>query len=121
MFKELTDEQVMNLLCAALEGGSNYWISEVHQGEEPAQPLDNDFAWFEWWPVYGGSIKLVELDPDTGERKQHILNKDVLREGLAKMAEKSPRHFADVLAGNDDGETGDVFLQYCLLGELIYG
>jgi hypothetical protein len=33
----------------------------------------------------------------------------------------APRHFADVLNENDDAGTGDVFLQCCLFGEIIFG
>lgn len=37
------------------------------------------------------------------------------------MPVKYPRHWADVLAENDDATTGDVFLQCCLFGECIFG
>jgi len=37
------------------------------------------------------------------------------------MAKKEPRHFADFLKEDYDETTGDVFLQCCLFGEVIYG
>ena len=37
------------------------------------------------------------------------------------MADKFPRHFANILNENDDAETGDVFLQCCLWGDIVYG
>jgi len=37
------------------------------------------------------------------------------------MAEKYPRHFHNFLEENDDAETGDVFIQCCLFGEIVYG
>lgn len=37
------------------------------------------------------------------------------------MAEKSPRHFADLLSEDDDATTHDVFIQHVLFGEVIYG
>jgi hypothetical protein len=37
------------------------------------------------------------------------------------MAQAYTRHFADFINQNDDAITGDVFLQCCLLGEVLYG
>jgi hypothetical protein len=37
------------------------------------------------------------------------------------MAREAPQHFADFLNENDDADTGDVFVQCCLLGEIRYG
>jgi hypothetical protein len=37
------------------------------------------------------------------------------------MADKYPRHIADILSENDDATTGDVFLQLCLFGDVVYG
>jgi hypothetical protein len=44
-----------------------------------------------------------------------------LAKGLQTMAEKYPRHFADFVAENDDADTGDVFLQCVVLGDVVYG
>jgi len=37
------------------------------------------------------------------------------------MAEKYPRHFANFAQEAEDAETGDVFIQCCVLGEIVYG
>jgi hypothetical protein len=50
-----------------------------------------------------------------------MLDRVAILEGLRIMAEKEPRHFADFMTENDDADTGDVFLQCCLYGEVIYG
>ena len=46
--------------------------------------------------------------------------KEILR-GLEVMADKYPNHFGDAIAGNDDATTGDVFLQCCVFGDVLYG
>ena len=53
--------------------------------------------------------------------KIHILNMKKIKRGLTAMAKKEPSHFADFLKENYDETTGDVFLQCCLFGEVIYG
>jgi len=53
--------------------------------------------------------------------KIHILNLKKIKKGLTIMAKKYPKHFADFLKEDYDNGTGDVFLQCCLFGEIIYG
>lgn len=58
---------------------------------------------------------------DTEEDKSYTLSMGAIQKGLRAMAVKSPTHFADFIEENFDDITGDVFLQYCLLGEIVYG
>ena len=58
---------------------------------------------------------------DTEEENAHILNLKKIKEGLTAMAKKEPKHFADFIAEDYDQTTGDVFLQCCLFGKVIYG
>jgi hypothetical protein len=37
------------------------------------------------------------------------------------MQEQYPRHFSNFISENYDAETGDVFLQCCLLGKVKFG
>jgi hypothetical protein len=43
-----------------------------------------------------------------------------IKSGLKVMAEKYPHHWQDFVSENDDAITGDVFLQCCLFGEIVY-
>ena len=52
--------------------------------------------------------------------KHHLTLKDI-KKGLELMRDEYPHHFADLVSGNDDAITGDVFLQLATFGELIYG
>jgi len=121
---KVPNEVILSLLCCAFEGGSNYWYSNVEEKHAPpvATTFDHIESHFsQRWPVLGGSVTVTELDPDDGTCKKHLLTKGKLAKGLALMADVQPLHFADALNGDDDAITGDVFLQLCLFGKIVYG
>lgn len=130
---EVTDERLAEVLCSACEGGSGYWAKQDDGKESPYRFAD-----------VGGRTSIIshlpgsgplELVPDfdvaitdfedstrgTRRPKKHRLTPAKLRRGLQVMAEKYPKHFADVVTGNGDSTTGDVLLQCALFGELVYG
>ena len=49
------------------------------------------------------------------------LNEEKIQEALDLMAEKYPRHYKDFVDENEDADTGDVFIQLFVFGEVIYG
>src|SRR5271168_2961038 len=126
----LNDERLSNLLCSAFEGGSNYW----YMIEVSHRPVNFDryrtskeqiYPHIDY-PMNTGGYLLISANGD-GEQEE-INGKKIWKLDLASMkkgtrvfAEKYPRHFADVLDETDDSTTGDVFLQCCLFGEVIYG
>lgn len=121
--------RVLDLLCSALEGGSNYWVLSV----DPVLPEGiefNDFreggkfALEDYFPGHmivpfyrGCKLKFEADDYDVTVD----LDTESIAKGLALMSEKSQEHFNDFLNENDDSVTGDVFLQYCLFGEVVFG
>ena len=108
---EFTDSTIRELLICALEGGSNYWCivqNDDHQGLQ--DPL-----------VAGQALVIGDAeDPDDHTKNKH-LDRGLIEGGLQLMAEKHPKVFAEILADDIDADTGDIFLQYCLFGEVIYG
>lgn len=52
---------------------------------------------------------------------EYRLDRAALLRGSDLMAEKFPHHFANVITENADAETGDVYLQCCLFGGIVYG
>lgn len=131
---ELTLDQIRNLLCSAFEGGSNYWYEIRGKGCAPpyelkdfnhggkAQDLFNYWHWCQLIPTTEGGWLEITV-PEAGEPYEapHRLDLQALRKGAQVMAEKYPRHFANVISEDDDSETGDVFLQCCLYGEVVFG
>ena len=106
-------ERVMELLCAAFEGGSNYWYSGAEAIKQP-EKFVTGWHWTECYPPYGGKIQITD---DSGQPRVIGFNQVV--NGLKKMADEYPAAWADVLQENIDAETGDVFLQCCVFGEVV--
>lgn len=130
----IDDEKIRNLLCCAFEGGSNYWYMHTRN----ILPDGVTYADFQeggkhtvadYWhpseliPFVDGCALIIttEAAGDEGDKIERRLDRAALERGLQIMAEKYPRHFANVVSENEDAETGDVFLQCCLFGEIVYG
>ena len=65
----------------------------------------------------GGMVRMV----GTGTRpKIFELQLDVIARGLDVLANRYPRHFADLINETADVFTADALLQCCLFGELIH-
>ena len=131
---EVSDEQIEDLLCSAFEGASGYW-ARCKEGKEPTEKCDYLFQ----WPLHGGSFIVVDIEEmlesdfdDDGVEKAKIGDKGVyevtresLTRGLEVMASlkkgEGGHHFRNMLQNDTDSETGDVFLQCCIFGKVIYG
>jgi hypothetical protein len=113
------DQRIQDLLCCALEGGSNYWyLIQRYQYPEgqTRKSLGIEFEHLEL-PFKGGSIIFSTMDEP---KKEYTLDLAACIRGLEIMAEKHPKHFADFIAEDEDADTGDVFLQFALFGDVIY-
>lgn len=118
----ITDRQIADLLCSAFEGGSDYWIHkiDVHRGKNDGRPYGEEYT-----PGYLSAPfsqdGYVDVDPGEGEPIVRLDHAALLK-GLTVMAKDWPRHFGDALSeSNADATTGDVFLQCCLFGDIIFG
>lgn len=122
----LDKRRVGDLLSSAFEGGSNYWYLIESFVKPPEVKLHTGlgevFRHIDYALSIGGAV-VVSDRKAANEDKVTITRLDwpKLREGLGVMAKKYPRHFANWLSENDDAETGDVFLQCCVLGDIVYG
>lgn len=131
----ISDDQIKGLLCTGFEGGIAYWAEVIEyqygssgltyqdfqKGGSQQSPNPTDY----WHPceliplVPGCAVILGDLEDPS--RKPVRLDREAIERGLQLMADKYPRHFSDFLAENDDATTGDVFIQLCVFGEIIYG
>jgi hypothetical protein len=119
-------ERVGDLLCSAFEGGSNYWymIEKFIAPKALTVRLDAEQVYRHVdYPLNVGGALLVSDARVAGEedKKTVRLNLKAIKRGLTVMASKYPHHWGNFMRENDDAETGDVFLQCCLFGELVYG
>jgi hypothetical protein len=112
---DIPEARVNDLLCNALEGGSNYWIGSL----KVVNPSEHDYEYAHDVP-FMENVALVIQDTWRDDEPKRV-DKGALERGLQLMADKYPVHFENFLFENDDAETGDVFLQLCCFGEIVYG
>jgi len=122
--QNIPEEKVAYLICAGFEGGVGYWCQIVgyDKPENVRSAMgDEDGAIFRHvdYPLTGGAVRCVETEEE--DPKELVLNGEAIERGLLLMAEKHPEHFKDFIEENEDATTGDVFIQLCLLGEVVYG
>jgi hypothetical protein len=123
---DIPDRTIADTLCSAFEGGIGYWArikdSSIPSETEMARPWGDEYT-----PHYisapltvGGFVQLAcheDSDP-----KPKPLNLETLQAGIKVMVEKYPQHFADMLSENrSDATTGDVLVQCCVFGEIVFG
>ena len=122
----LTVEHISDVLCSALEGGSNYWYNIEEYITPPtwefsSEPKrDNGFHWAQDYPLNPGGALMMSDKDDYGQGTVNRLDLVTIHKGLTVLAEKYPHHVADILMENADAGTGDAFLQCCLFGEIVY-
>lgn len=117
---QFSDERLQDLLCCALEGGSNYWYwikSFNYPDNETKYSLGIEFAHLQL-PFKGGSLTIGDRFDQLPDK---TLDRAAIDRGLQVMLEKYPKHYADFLHEDEDADTGDVFLQCALYGEVIFG
>lgn len=123
--QQLPTERVSDVLCSAFEGGSNYWYQitkyiKPTTWEFDSEPKSETGHYTQDYPLNPGGALLIRdtIDSDHGTMR---LDLSAIQKGIQVMAEKYPWRFANILSENDDAETGDVLLQCCLFGNVIYG
>lgn len=122
-------ENLVNLLSVATYG--NYWPTIKAYKSDAERGLFNDCECREdkWAKalMHGKGVVVYdcyEMDDELNEGEEptkHYLTMANVRKGLELMRNEYPRHYADLMMGNDDLITGDVWLQLAVFGELIYG
>ncbi len=135
---ELDLDRIRDLLCCAFEGGSNDWYYICDYQAPPADKLRLDwqliselekrvgqkpqcFPHLDYPVSEGGALVITSLEGDEirGATRWR-LDLETIQRGMKVFREKYPRHYDNWIAENDDAETGDVFLQCCLFGEVVY-
>ena len=107
-------EVIKNLFSCAIEGGSTYWCEKI-------RPLStDDEREYEDYMLDGFYLWEEESSDDKSRKKK--VTKSKIEKALQIMATKYPKHFKDALdESRVDADTGDVFLQLCAFGKIVYG
>lgn len=118
----ITNRKAADLICIAFEGGSGYWaeIEGYQDPEKITNPWGNEYApRYVSYPFSEGGVVIVR---DMEDNKDLILDKAAIERGKKAFEDdKFIHHYMNAIKENDDAETGDVFLQLCLFGDVIYG
>ena len=117
---EITDEDIDDIMSAALDGGITYWcyraevVEDEYFGEYASEQISR-----------GGSLNLYDSEED----EVHLLTKENFMEGLKQfiasgrvgILEKkmSGKLGIDVLLL--DADDADCIIQYALFNDVIYG
>jgi len=126
---EVTEEMVKDLLTVGFEGGVGYWCQIAgYRYPHGIMPAGVEFPHIELPLLDGGGVVCQDAEHDDAFTTT-VLDFDRIRYGLnLLMSGKDkfdkplhPRHRANFLNDNTDAETGDVFIQLCLLGEIVFG
>jgi hypothetical protein len=124
----ITVNHLVTLLCCGFEGGVNYWCRIVdYIRPERVEPVCSRVSGFDDLPIFrhidyplsGGAVICEDLEHP--ERDYLVLDAAAIERGVRLMIECSPQHWGDFLRSWGDADTGDIFIQYALLGEHIYG
>lgn len=124
----VSDDRIASLLCSGFEGGSGYWL-RIMDYQVPAEPRghlegleDEIFRHVDYPLCEGGAVICRVMDEGNDEEyKPLVLDRAAIDRGLALFPVLAPHAFGHWMERTDDAGTGDVFLQLCLLGELVYG
>ena len=116
---EIDDQIIKDQFITAFEGGSNYW-AVVKQATPRSllgkSPSEN---WYEYIMNQSGTMSIWDVDDN--DELLGVLTKAKILYGVQLMSENSLEHFNDMITESGDSITADVFFQYCLLGEIVYG
>lgn len=111
----LTDQELDDLLVTALEGGSNYWYQlDVHLREKGS---------YDSWrsDVVSGKRSEPVYDLETGEKLGEISWKNMI-EAFSLMGDcRLDQYMADEDRSVVDADWADMWFQYAVMGELVFG
>jgi hypothetical protein len=115
---EVEWSKVEDALCAAWEGGSNYWL-ECYDFRPPSSPEDAARVEYRYQnALYAGGALLCRAED---EETELVLTREKLEEGVRTLAKLHPRHFLDLWQESGDALTGDALVQCAFFGKLVYG
>lgn len=114
---KVTQEDIDDIMCSALEGGITYWCcnAEVvgdYLGEYASEQISR-----------GGTLKLYDAEDD----EVYELTLDKLLKGIEIAVRDNCYSEYEWINGNEidccqvDAEVADCIVQYALFGDVIYG
>jgi hypothetical protein len=145
--RNLTKEDIIDLFVTALEGGSNYWyhmdlpdnIKSFGQSTSEAVGeyiLQGDYIEFYDVEEYDRVLRDKErgdynvqgdvedeksFNEDLEETKLGYVDMNKILEAITIIKKEYPEVWENILLEQADAGDADVFLQICVMGEVVYG
>lgn len=120
----ISDKLISDLLCTALEGGSNYWyllrnVDTKHfvKGDTYVDNLMRSF-------IADKDYKLDVYDIESDEDEPDLLGSVNYRDmewAISEMALEYPKMYANIIAEQYDADDADVWFQLATMGEIVFG
>ena len=133
---QITDEDIDDIMCSALEGGINYWCHKAevvgdYLGEYASEQISK-----------GGELMLYDSyeEDEEGHSKKYLLTKEKFIEGIrlgitknlitaiepTTVTEKSGRivkteNVYRLETGDIDANDADLIVQFAIFGDVVYG
>jgi len=129
--KELSKEDIINMFVTALEGGSNYWYVIKHvpdkikyaisyAGSSSSMAIIN-------YIMDGGKIYFYDSEEVSDEEDNDedaylgYVDIDKLLDAISIIKRDYPDVYKNIIMETYDANDADVFLQICVMGEVVYG
>ena len=117
----LTEEDISDILCACIEGGSNYWCQIQNYGKEwdsvektlPKGHTIEDHIMALW--QHGYSLSVLDMEED----EIYDVSFEDFIQGIQCVIDDGTWETDDIY--DVDGCVGDCIMQYAVFGEVIYG
>ena len=112
---EFTEQDISDLMVAALEGGINYWCRKAKIVMIPEGVDQNIYA--SDLIAKGGTLELY--DAESTDKWELTLGKFL--NGVKYVCERDGYTDANDLMDNHDADTADAIVQYALFNEIVFG
>ena len=123
MKKGLTKEDIVDQFVTALEGGSNYWYEIQNIPKDVSYDIKQNHIPFSEaigsHILKGGYIQFHDV-----EDKNELLGTvtmDSILDAINTLKTEYPDIYTNIVLGDADASDADVFLQLCVMGEVVFG
>lgn len=125
-----TPEHVAALMVTVIEGGSAYWCRGVfleHPDREVIKTtsVTQEYPWYAQPDLYTCSDFRLEVVEDEPSHQNHdgkwLVHPAQVQRGFDLMSQKHPDRVTSFLGGDVDADDADLWFQYVVFGEAIYG
>lgn len=127
--KLLPEEQFIDIIVTALEGGSNYWymlnVEEFRNNLPPIEEIKEigeNMSERIGKALYNNEEFSINVyDVENNEELLGIVTHQSCKEALEEMVESYPEELNALLNEEYDADDADLFFQIATMGEIVFG